>query len=176
MKRLVFGLMLLALVFDAAQLSACGDKLLNLGRGVRPDRAFADLNPGSVLAYIRPSSLLEDAARIDLASALKKAGYKYLQVTSEQELSDALRSGAYDVVLADFADAAAVEKLLGASQSRAVLVPVVEKSQKLEADGVSKRYIAIVKAPAKSGKYVEAVDKAMDARRARDKSKTVAAK
>src|SRR5258705_7773965 len=100
-----------AVVFLAAgaagsqAVSACGDKFLLLGRGVRFQRAYAAIHPASVLLVIPPKSVKKAAVRDPrLKDALKMAGHR-VDVVTAANVRDALSRSGYDIVLAAQADA-----------------------------------------------------------------------
>ncbi len=158
-----------AFLFLANSALGCGEKLLMLGRGIRFQTGYAP-QPALVLIYIRPGSRAY-AALTDpkLQTALTEAGHKLSVVEGRQELTEALKSGHYDIVLADFADASELEKALPLTPSKPVLLPLVSGGTKAEVATLKKHYKAVMKAPAKAGEYCSAVDKAMELKTKRER-------
>ena len=82
---------------------ACGEGQFNMGQGLRYQGYLAP-HPATVLVY-------DDGAsdRKALYAGLQKAGHKVTVVGTADAMSQALRAGHYDVVIADFDDAAALQ-------------------------------------------------------------------
>jgi hypothetical protein len=165
-----------AIVLLAATLVyACGDKLLVLNRGLR----FQDLSsrPASILLYTHPGSRTSAAVNdSQLQSALQKAGHKVQLIGERGRLDDALKTGRYDLVLVDLADAPGVEDELRATPSAPVVVPVVYEETKAEAEAVRKHYRCLLKTPDKKGSYLNAIDRALEEKAKRDLTAIRAAK
>ena len=166
MKRLAgISLTVLCLAFVVTTASACGDKLLRLSRLYRHQAKAAN---NTVLIYARPHSMVDSASSASLEKAFKEEGYKLLLVNSERELTLALQSGAVDVVIADVADASQIGRL--ANKTTPLVIPVVSKDD-LVSEFDAKRYAAVIKSPAKPGKYLDAVDRAFDSKLAKSNPK-----
>src|SRR6266496_2308881 len=106
---LLFAVILLG---PPGNLTACGDKFLVVGRGTRFQRGARTTHPASVLIYA-PSDCVPPRSACDakFQSVLKQAGYPSATAASAQELAGLLKKGGYEVVVADIADARAVERL-----------------------------------------------------------------
>ena len=104
MRRMVLAVVILAgtLLLSIAVVDACGDKALRIGRGIRFQRTS---HPAAVLIYI-PSNATRAT---QLQSMLKKVGHKSYAVQGVDSLSEALKSGQYDLVFTDLAAAASLE-------------------------------------------------------------------
>ena len=106
--------LLLALLYAATFLtcylppfaSACGDKLLMLGRGVKFGSISSSYH-GSIIAYV-PESVLQSAAINDaqFQQTVRKAGHRLRLVRQVDALAEAVQSGSYDIILVDPQDAA----------------------------------------------------------------------
>ena len=80
--------------------SACGDKFLLVGRGVRFQRAYAAIHPGSILIVLPPKSVKNAAVRDSrLQTALKMAGHR-VELVAQANLADQIGRSRYDVILA----------------------------------------------------------------------------
>jgi DNA-binding NtrC family response regulator len=149
----------------AIAVSACGDKLLHLNRIHRMRAAAVS---GSVVVFARPNSLLGNAANFHLERAFKDEGLGLRLVSTDRELAELIQSGKADVVIVDIADKDVVQRM--ASPTSLLVVPVVAKGDaKGEAD--AKHFSAVIKSPAKSGKFVDAVDRAVDAQWAQQEAR-----
>ena len=103
-RALLLGLGLLGSVWAAgvADVLACGDKLVVVGRGLRPKRMKGSV-PASILLYADPKGSLPAALEEGhLRQDLEKAGHRLRSVSSREELDAALDTGTYDLVFADF--------------------------------------------------------------------------
>lgn len=155
----------LALIASAAVALACGDKLLVVGQGARFQQAYRAAHPASILIYTRPNSVVPLAiSDPHLQPALKEAGHKIQTVEGFARLGEALKTGNYDLVLADIADAAVLEPLAQAAPSRPFLLPVIYKGSKEEHSAAVKKYRCVFKAPNKTDHYLAAIDEAMKLR------------
>ncbi len=166
MRRVVVGASLLAGILFLARPVArgCGDKLLALGRGVRFQQAFKAERPASILILGGGSSGPAWAQDTELREALKQAGHKLQEVADSSSLQQALRSGKYDLVLADLSDAAGLAQAAQSAPSRPTLVPVMYKPDKSARDAAAKKYSRVLKAPGKAGEYLAAIDAVMKQR------------
>src|SRR5262249_12480093 len=119
------------LVFAASgsqAVSACGDKFLLVGRGVRFEQAYAAIHPASIL-IILPVKSVKSAAVADsrLVTALKNAGHKVEVVQQPANLADALSRSRRDIILVEHADAAALDAIaLRDGQIKPSIVGVLE--------------------------------------------------
>lgn len=147
-----------------SDLSACGDKSLAVN-GIRRQRALAARYPASVLIYTPSASRLNGAAReLDLLRMLRWVGHTYREVTSETDLQVQVDSGHYNVLLADIADAAALQARFESSASRVVIVPVLYKPTKAEAAEAAKQGRFLIKAPGRAAQYLTTIAEAVASR------------
>jgi hypothetical protein len=155
-------------LFAATLVYACGDKLLVLNRGLRFHDLFSS-HPASILLYTPSGSRTSDAINDgQLKSALVKAGHKLQMIGQRSRLNDALRTGRYDLVLIDLADAASVDDELRTAHTPPVVMPVVYEGTKAEVEAVKKQYRCLLKTPDKSRNYLNAIDRALDEKAKRD--------
>lgn len=159
MRRLACVIVILAgiFLFSVAVADACGDKALRIGRGIRFQRAS---HPAAVLIYI-PSNT---ARATQVQSMLKKVGHKSHAVQSVDGLSQALKSGQYDLVMTGASDAANLGNQVETSPSKPVLIAVVSEGTKAEVTAAKKQYRYIVKNPHSAANYLDAIDDAMRSR------------
>jgi hypothetical protein len=146
-------------------LAGCGDKFVVLGRGVRFQRVTASLHPASILIYMNPGSHIPDADKeFQFQSALKLAGHKTAVVEDPNGLDRALKTGKYDLVLADLSDAAAVKPAAHASASRPAVIPVVYNRTGAELASAETQYSCLFKASKKSHDLLSVIDEAMQSK------------
>ena len=181
MRRILFSLALAValLVQSPMPADACGDKLLVLGRGVRFQSRHTP-RAVSVLLYLpaatRGVGPLSDPK---LESSLTEAGHKVRSVTSKEELNEALRSSQYDVVLTDLAAASDLQRALTADATNPVVVPAVylvapasQQQAKADTAKAGKEFSVVLQVPDRPGHYCATVDKAMELKLKKDRSKT----
>jgi hypothetical protein len=160
----LFGVLAGVLLVSPSVL-ACGDKLVLLGRGIRFQRMLATKHPASILVYLRPESGISAADReYHLDSLLKLAGHKPRAVTSAAEFTKELGSRSYDLVLADYSDAAALEKEMRGSKAKPTLVPVVYNPTAAERVAAEKEYSCLVAPAKKNYEMLTVIDDAMASR------------
>jgi hypothetical protein len=165
MPRMFVALLLAGLVVTTgSDLSACGDKSLSAG-GIRMQRALAARYPASVLIYKPTASRLDGAAReLKLQKTLQDVGHTYREVASEADLQAQVDSGRFNILLADFADVAALQQRLASSAARVVIVPVVYKLTKAQAAEVKNQSRFVIKAPGRAAEYLTTIAEAVASR------------
>lgn len=150
---------------------ACGDKLLRIGRNFRHNQKFVKNRPARMLIYTPPNSAtLPGAAAAQIQDYFQKVGHKPLAVGNIDKLNEALKSEHYDLILADFADAAALQRQVEGSPSQTVVLPVLYKRSKGEAASAARQYRVLVKNPQDQMDFLAAIDKVMEHRATRRKS------
>jgi hypothetical protein len=181
MKRYLLpslAVILAVVMQDSAVLQACGEKLLALGRGIRFQSRHSP-RPASVLLYLPQSAIGRPLADPNLESALKEAGHAVRAATTSADLESALRSGTYDVVLANITDAPDLERAQAVSTGNAVVLPAVylvgptpqaKQQTKADRDNASKTFGVMVEVPGRPGHYCAAVDKAMELKLKRERA------
>lgn len=163
LAALLAGLMASA----GSDLSACGDKSLSAG-GVRMQRAMAARYPASILIYAPADSHVLGAAReLGLQDMLRLVGHKYREVTSVSELETSLATGQFNIVLADLADAPALQQNLASSASRPVIVPVAYRVTKGQRGQAAKLFRFVIKAPEHPSNYLTTIADAVRSRTAK---------
>lgn len=181
MKRYLLPSMLVVLVVvmhGSTALQACGEKLLVLGRGIRFQSRHTP-RAASVLLYVPQSATGRPLADPNLESALKEAGHAVRAATTSADLETALRSGSYDVVLANITDAPDLEHAQAVTAGNAVVLPAVylvapspqaKQQTKADRDNASKAFGVMVEVPGRPGHYCAAVDKAMELKLKRERA------
>lgn len=157
------GFVLATGLLTAVAAFACGDKLMLLARGARFGQVYSRSHPASVLAYMRQDSSVPVVVRdLEHNSALKQAGHKLQVVEDRTALDEALKTGKYDLVLADVADAESLEQQVRSAPSSPMMLPVVYKPSKAEETAAGKKFRFVLKAPGNAERYLAAIDKAME--------------
>ncbi len=162
-------------------LDACGDKLMMLGRGIRFQSKHTP-RAAAVLLYLPESATGQPLTDPKLETALREAGHTVRGVTRPADLENALRTGTYDVVLANVSDAPELERAKGVTERHAVVLPAIylvapaarpaKQQSKADRDKASKQFAVIVEVPGRPGHYCHAVDKAMELKLKREKAAT----
>jgi len=172
MRRLflVLGSITTVFLLSVTLAYACGDKLLALNRSPR-FQDFSSSRRASILIYSHMGSPTSSAINDgQLQSALVKAGHQLQTVEERSQLDDALKTGHHDLVLVDLMDAPLVEVLLRSAPSPPLVLLVVQEGTKAENKSVKKQYRFLLKAPDKKGNYLNAIDRALDAKTRRDRT------
>src|SRR5206468_6570648 len=120
MLRRLCGVVVLVIVASAcADVFACGDKFLRVGRSAR-FRRYASVHPAAILVYAprwKPHGITE------FERMLTRGGHKPLTVTTADAMSQALAAGKYDVVITSYVDVAGIRQQLESLPSRPALLP-----------------------------------------------------
>lgn len=117
MKTRIALLTALAATLIGSTAFACGDSLYRVGKGVSY-RVYTAPLPGSVLVYG------EGEGPELLAQELARSGHGVRLVKNDEELRAELGSGAYDVVIAAYADRLSVELSAVAASGAPTFLPV----------------------------------------------------
>ena len=177
--RVIAFVAAVALVISQSALPvlACGDKLMMLGRGIRFQSKHTP-RAGAVLLYLPDSETGQALTDPKLESALREAGHAVRAVTSPEDLETALRSGTFDVVLANVTQAPELQKAKSVAERSAVVLPAIylvappshdSRQSKTDRGLASKKFAVIVEVPGRPGHYCHAVDQAMELKLKREK-------
>ena len=165
-------------ILNPALVDACGEKLLTLGRAIRFQSRHTP-RAASVLLYLPQTDAGQSLTDPNLESALREAGHAVRAATTRADLESALRSGNYDVVLANLTDAPDLERAQAVTERNAVVLPAVylvaptqqpKQRAKTDRDSASKAFGVVVEVPGRPGHYCSAVDKAMELKLKRERS------
>jgi len=164
----------LALVFfvlvgaRAGGLSACGDKFLLVGRGILFQHAYAAIYPGAIL-IVQPPKAVKSAAVRDsrLVTALKMAGHKVDVVQQPANFVDVLRRSAYDIVLAERADASSIPEIATEGRPKATIVAVLEDPASADLAAARQQFEVVLKTPERLSRILNLLDDVMKVRRER---------
>lgn len=158
--RYFLSLLIVSAVASSGLLNAnaCGDKTLRVGRGIRFYKVFAARHPSAILIH---TPAIPDGKAPQLNAYLQKVGYKTRTVDDTAQLSEALKSGQYQLALVDLADAANMQRQVESAASKTVIVPVVYKRAKAEQAAAARQYKVIVKNPTDGEDFLAAIYKVM---------------
>jgi hypothetical protein len=164
MRRHLPASLLLAFVLLSieADLSACGDKFLVLGRGSRFQHAALARFAAAILVYANPGSTLPQAlANLPVEATLRKAGYRPTTVASAQDFEDALHTRKWDLLLVDVSDTEAVTARVAGESSSPAILPVLYNPTGNELAAARKQYRCVLKSPTKNESFLETIDEAL---------------
>ncbi len=161
---LALGLGLACALVPGQESFACGDKLVVVGRGLRPSHRTAAVR-ASILLYATPGGALPAAlAEGGLQKDLERAGHRLSLVGTEEELHKALSAGGYDLVFADFKMAPQVEAAAEQSPARPTVLPTLYKPTSAELNAARSQYRCVLDSPGGDRDYLAVVDQAMASR------------
>jgi DNA-binding NtrC family response regulator len=126
----------------SAELVACGDKFLRVGRSAR-FRRYGAAYPASILIY-RPLDSTKKGIQ-EFETLLKRAGHRPVTVANGTDVTRALAAGQYDLVIADYSDARRISHDLESVSSRAALLPILHKPTKPVEREATQQYAHIIK-------------------------------
>jgi len=154
----------IALAFASAPVLACGEGMINAGKGL-PYQGYLAPRPATVLIYASPDPTASDADREALYAGLTKAGHKLTVAKDAAALASALRERHYDVVITAF-DAVDTVKTatadVGSAASKTTLLPVVARSDR-DSPQLRGRFDAFLIDGASLGQYLKMIGKALPA-------------
>src|SRR5262249_24768232 len=126
----------------SADLDACGDKFLRVGRSAR-FRRYAAVHPAAILIYAPADST--PAGIKEFEAILKRAGHRPVALPNGADVSQALAATPFDVVIADYGDSNRIREGLRAVAPRPGLLPILYKPSKAVADEAAREYICLIR-------------------------------
>jgi hypothetical protein len=158
-RRAIIALALVAFA-GAGDLLACGDKFFAISRGTRFQQPSARQS-ARILIYANTASGFPKAlGNVPLDATLHKAGYESTTVTSEADLNKALALGAWDLLIADVADARAVSGRLR-RDALPVVLPVISNGTKADVKQAKSEFKCVLATPTKRQVFLDAIDEAL---------------
>jgi hypothetical protein len=140
---------------------ACGDKLVIVGRGMRPKRVKGSV-PASILVYADPRGSMPAALEEGhLRRDLEKAGHRVRSVGTREELDSALDTGTYDLVFTDIKSAPAIQTEAKGASSKPTVLPTLFNPSDADLAAATRDYHCVVKAPGSQKDYLAVVNEAM---------------
>lgn len=140
-RAFVIGL-IATLTAGSADLGACGDKFLRMGRSAR-FRRYAAAHPAAILIY-KPVNSTPDGIE-ELKALLTRAGHRPVAVDRATSVSRALAAAQYDLVIADYADADGIKTALQSAASKPEFLPILYKPSKAVEAEAEKQYACLIK-------------------------------
>ena len=163
---LAFVLGSLVLASSSRALSACGDKFLLVGRGVRFEQAYAAIHPASILIVLPPKGVKSAAVRDSrLLSALKKAGHRVEVIQQPANLADALSRSRHDIILAERVDASTLNDIAPpVGQVKPSIVGVLEDASPSALNDAHRQLEYVLPTPTSLARILNLMDDVMKAR------------
>jgi hypothetical protein len=137
MKRAAICLTLVLSVALGTNAWACGDKMVQIGRGVRYQRASA-VRPANIVMFVSPR--FDRAAANRLRSDLVLVGHKVQIAGDSASFASLVASKHPDIVLTDVDNLNLVTDQLGSSSSRPTIIPIIDRAATATAGEVTGRY------------------------------------
>lgn len=146
-----------ALALAALPAHACGEGQFNMGQGLRYQGYLAP-HPATVLVY-------DDGAtdRKALYAGLQKAGHKVTVVGTAGAMSQALQAGRFDVVIADFDAAAALQSRAANTSAKPSVLPVVARNRR-NAPELQGQFKLFLLDGASLGQYLKVINQLLSVR------------
>ena len=143
MRRILTAIAVAAVTATAtADLDACGDKFLRVGRSAR-FRRYAAVHPAAILIYAPADST--PAGIKEFEAILKRAGHRPVALANGADISQALAAAPYDLVIADYSDSSRIREDLRATASRPGLLPILYKPSKAVAEQAEREFVCLIK-------------------------------
>jgi hypothetical protein len=126
----------------SADLDACGDKFLRVGRSARFHR-YAAVHPAAILIYT-PSDATPAGIK-EFEAILKRAGHRPVLLPNGADVRQALAAAPYDVVIANFSDSERIRDGLRGSASPPSLLPILYKPTQAVAELAERQFVCLIK-------------------------------
>ena len=136
-RAIIVATVAVALACTSIDLGACGDKYLKVGQSTRLG-GYAALYRSSILVY-SPANATAKGIK-DFEGLLKRAGHKAVFVRHGTALAPVAAGGRYDLVIANYVDAAAIQEQLQAIPSKPDVLPILNNPSKGLAAQVAREY------------------------------------
>jgi hypothetical protein len=148
----------------AADISACGDKFLRIGRSTRV-KTYAVIHPASILVYAPEGAKGSDVAAFE--RVLTRGGHRAKAVRTVESLAAALAAGDYDLVIAPLPLKDRVTPHLRAARSRPDLLPWIGELKKEARAAVDREFRHVLEPDPHPFDVLAEIDHTMKDRRAR---------
>lgn len=160
MKLMAWAVAAGCLAAAVAEVDACGDKFLRVGRGARYQGGYVAIRPACILLYARPGSALAGTMR-ELAPTLKRAGHHPLVLEDSAAMAAAMSRDHPNLILAAIEDVGAVEKAVGESARTDVLPLLVHPSTDAR-EAALRDYHHVAESPGRKQDLLARIDDVME--------------
>jgi len=145
---------------------ACGDKLLVVGRQVSSQRAHGAVQRATILVYLDAQGHLQAALdETSLGRDLELAGHTVHLASSPDEVSREIRSGGYDILLANISAMVELQPDLLDDPGSPFLLPVIVNATGDEWAEAAARFQCIRDSPSVDKHYLAVIQEVMAQRR-----------
>lgn len=141
-RAIVIATAAAALACTAVDLGACGDKFLKVGQSTQV-RRYAAIHRASILVYT-PANATKAGVKF-YEGLLKGAGHKPVVVKHGAAIAQVVAGGKYDLVIADYSDAATVKAQLQSILAKPDVLPILDGSSKALAAQAEKEYLFLIR-------------------------------
>jgi hypothetical protein len=158
MRRTAICLALLSSLVPGANAWACGDKMVEIGRGVRYQRASA-VRPASIVMFLSPG--FDRQAANKLRSELVLVGHRVQMVDDAAALASILNAKHFDIVLTNVDNLALVTERVGATESKPVIIPLIDRSARDSAAEIQRRFPFVMLLSSRAFDQIALISRAM---------------
>jgi len=137
MKRACVCLSMLACLAFGTNGFACGDKLVQIGRGVRYQRASA-VRSAKIVMFLTARSDRKAANR--LRSDLMFVGHRVQIVDDERAFAGLLTANDVDIVLTEVESLQRVSEQVDSARSKPAIIPLINRSTMAAPKGIQSRF------------------------------------
>jgi hypothetical protein len=160
-RLLVLGVAVVIATVASVDLSACGDKFLRIGRSSRLN-GYAAIHPSTILFFV-PSTSKASAVK-EFETTLRRAGHRFDAVTTIDALSDALKKGDVDIVIAGVNDAPMLRTHASVAPSKPEILPIVHEPSWAVRASIHEEYGHVLTLPATKHEALAEIDHVMESR------------
>lgn len=162
-RRVILATLIGTFIAGLADLDACGDKFLRVGRSPRFRGAYAAVHPASILIY-SPTTASRDGVKA-LETMLKRAGHRPQTVKAGTPIQPAI-TGQFDLVIAAYVDVDRVQRELSSLPARPEVLPILYNVTNDTATEAAREYRHLLKPDAMNkAEALAEIDALMEARR-----------
>ena len=158
MRRTAICLSLLSSLALGTNAWACGDKMVQVGRGVRYQRAAA-VRPAAIVMFL--SSGFDREAASKLRSELVLVGHKVQIVDDAGALASILSAHRFDIVLTSVDNLTLVNELIGSVQSKPIIIPLIDRSARAGAEEIQRRFPFVLLLSSRALDQIALISRAM---------------
>jgi hypothetical protein len=158
MKRACLCFSLLACLAFGTNGFACGDKLVQVGRGVRYQRASA-IRSANIVMFLAAHSDRKAANR--LRSDLTFVGHRVQIVDDDRAFTALLAANDVDIVLTDVDNLQLVSEHVNSAKSKPAIIPLIARSAKEAAPEIHSRFPYVMLLSARSFDQLAVISQVM---------------
>src|SRR5262245_48954326 len=148
---------------SSADLGACGDKFLRVGRSARL-KGYASIHPASILVYKKANPNKKGLKEFE--TQVKKAGHKLVFVDHGAALAPVVGRTRFDLIIADRNDIDQLKDQLRSMTDLPDFLPLADKPSKTDLAQLTKEYHCVLVQNADMTMFdvLAEIDHAMDVR------------